>query len=116
MASFHKIIVIVGFISLFHSAFSAAQHRSYLRITSQEFTTLPLDIVVQAVVSLFAVMWGVLNVAGNLREIHAAAEMNQVCWETQQNIPSFYIFNHRGKALAYNYVPSLGKAELENLE
>lgn len=67
-------------------------------------------------VSLFAVMWGVLNVAGNLREIPAAAELNLVRWDTQQNLPSFYIFNHRGKALAYNYVPSGGKADLENLE
>ncbi|XP_053601480.1 ER membrane protein complex subunit 5 [Plodia interpunctella] len=99
-SSFNKIIVLVGFISLFHSAFSAAQHRSYLRITSQEFTTLPLDIVVQAIVSLFAVMWGVLNIAGNLREIHAAAELNQITWETQRNLPSFYIFSHRGKFIS----------------
>ncbi|XP_013192961.1 ER membrane protein complex subunit 5 [Amyelois transitella] len=99
-SSFNKIILIVGFISLFHSAFSAAQHRSYLRITSQEFTTLPLDIVVQAVVSLFAIMWGVLNIAGNLREIRAAAELNQIQWETQRNLPSFYIFSHRGKFLS----------------
>ncbi|XP_075991846.1 ER membrane protein complex subunit 5 [Anticarsia gemmatalis] len=116
-SSVHKIIVIVGFISLFHSAFSAAQHRSYLRITSQEFTRLPLDIVVQAVTSLFAVMWGVLNVAGNLREIPAAAELNSVKWETQMNLPSFYIFNHRGRALVSTYVPSTGgKTDLENVE
>ncbi|CAH2065820.1 unnamed protein product, partial [Iphiclides podalirius] len=90
--------------------------RSYLRITSQEFTTLPLDIVVQAVLSLFAVMWGVLNVAGNLREIPAAAELNNIRWETQRNLPSFYTFNHRGRALAFNYIPSASKSELDNLE
>ncbi|XP_046961739.1 ER membrane protein complex subunit 5 [Vanessa atalanta] len=116
MASVHKIIVIVGFISLFHSAFSAAQHRSYLRISSQEFTTLPLDIIIQAVASLFAVMWGVLNVSGKLREIPAAAELNTVKWETQRNLPSFYIFNHRGRALADDFVPTPSKGELENLE
>lgn len=40
MASVHKIIVIVGFISLFHSAFSAAQ-RKYFRIFANKwiFTT-----------------------------------------------------------------------------
>lgn len=74
------------------------------------------QIVVQAVSSLFAVMWGVLNVAGNLREIRAAAELNNIKWETQRNLPSFYIFNHRGRALAYDYIPSAGKAELENLD
>ncbi|CAG9784723.1 unnamed protein product [Diatraea saccharalis] len=116
MSSFHKVIVFVGYLSLFHSAFSAAQHRSYLRITSQEFTTLPLDIVVQAVLSLFAIMWGVLNLAGNLREILAAAELNNLTWETQCNMPSFAIFNHRGRSLSAKYVPSTSKAELENSE
>lgn len=76
----------------------------------------PFQIVIQAVVSLFAVMWGVLNVAGNLREIPAAAELNAIKWETQNNLPSFYIFNHRGKALSYDYVPTPTKADLENLE
>lgn len=61
-------------------------------------------------------MWGVLNVAGKLREIPAAAELNTVRWETQRNLPSFYIFNHRGRALAFDYVPNAGKAELENME
>lgn len=75
-----------------------------------------LQIVVQAVVSLFAVIWGVLNVSGNLREIRAAAEVNSVKWETQRNLPSFYIFNHRGRALANNYVPSSGKSDLDHLE
>lgn len=74
------------------------------------------QIVIQAVASLFAVMWGVLNIAGNLREIPAAAELNTVRWETQRNLPSFYIFNHRGRALAENYIPSVGKGDLENNE
>ncbi|GBP46595.1 Membrane magnesium transporter 1 [Eumeta japonica] len=92
-------------------------NRSYLRITSQEFTSLPLDIIIQAVVSLFMVMWGVLHVAGNLREIPAAAELNMVKWETQRNLPSFYVFNHRGRALSPSYVPSIGgKGDLENVE
>lgn len=79
-------------------------------------TVFRFQIVLQAVASLFAVIWGVLNVAGNLREIPAAAEVNMVKWETQRNLPSFYIFNHRGRALAYNYVPSSGKSDLEHLE
>ncbi|XP_041969809.1 ER membrane protein complex subunit 5 [Aricia agestis] len=96
-SSLHKTIICFGFISLFHSAFSAAQHRSYLRITSQEFTTLPLDINIQAVLSLFVILWSVLNVAGSLREIPAAAEMNTNSWETQSNLSSFSVFCHRGK-------------------
>lgn len=71
---------------------------------------------VQAVASLFAVIWGVLNVAGNLREIRAAAEVNMVKWDTQRNLPSFYIFNHRGRALANSYVPSSAKSDLDHME
>ncbi|CAG9567585.1 unnamed protein product [Danaus chrysippus] len=116
MASVYKLIIIVGFISLFHAAFSAAQHRSYLRISSLEFTTLPLDIVIQAVLSLFAVMWGVLNVSGQLREIPAAAKLNLIKWDNQMNISSFYSFNHRGRGLAYNYGADPCKDVMENLE
>lgn len=61
-------------------------------------------------------MWGVLNVAGKLREIPAAAEMNTMKWETQRNIQSFYMFSHRGKSLSSEYVPTMGKSDLEHLE
>jgi len=116
MTSSHKLALIVGFIFIFHAAYSAAQHRSYLRITQQEFTRLPIDIITQGIASLFLVMYGVLHVAGTFSEIRATVGLEKKTWEDQRNIPSFYTFNHRGRMFNPNYCPQPVKSDLEDLE
>lgn len=113
---FHKLILIAGFLSLFHAAYSAAQHRSYLRLNELEFTSLPLDVLMQGVASLFAVMYGVLYIAGDFKEIKASAELENKTWDTYKNIPSFYTFNHRGKAFSSQYVQTNSKLHIEEIE
>ncbi|KAJ8965161.1 hypothetical protein NQ314_004304 [Rhamnusium bicolor] len=108
----HRAILTIGFLSLFHAAYSAAQHRSYLRLNELDFTHLPLDIFIQALLSLFIIMYGVLHVAGDFKEIKASAELENKSWETFRNIPSFYIFCHRGGKYS---VPS-SKTSLEEIE
>ncbi|CAD6222133.1 GSCOCG00000747001-RA-CDS [Cotesia congregata] len=103
--STHKFITWIGFISILHAAYSAAQHRSYLRITEQEFTTLPIDILIQGIISLFIVMYGVLHIAGDFKEIRAVVDLECKTWETTRNLASFQIFNHRGKCLSPDYTP-----------
>uniref|UniRef100_A0A1B6DCB6 Membrane magnesium transporter n=1 Tax=Clastoptera arizonana TaxID=38151 RepID=A0A1B6DCB6_9HEMI len=100
----YKLLTCVGLISLLHSAYSAAQHRSYLRITEQEFTSLPFDILCQGIISLFITMYGVMGTAGEFKEIRATVELESKSWETLRNHPSFYIFAHRGRALSPDYV------------
>lgn len=97
--SFHRVLIVLGLLSLLHSAFSAAQHRSYLRITSQVFTSLPLDIVVQAVSSLLLVVWGVLSRCHGLRAVTAADENMAASANTLHNNANFYMYNHRGRLL-----------------
>ncbi|XP_023017736.1 ER membrane protein complex subunit 5 [Leptinotarsa decemlineata] len=97
MATFiQKSVLTIGFVSLFHSAYSAAQHRSYLRLNELDFTHLPLDILIQTILSLFIIMYGVLQVVGDFKEIKASAELDNKSWDTFRNIPSFYTFSHRG--------------------
>uniref|UniRef100_A0A0A9WPY8 Membrane magnesium transporter n=1 Tax=Lygus hesperus TaxID=30085 RepID=A0A0A9WPY8_LYGHE len=98
-STYHKTITAIGLIFLFHAAYSAAQHRSFLRLTEQEFTSLPVDVIVQGIVSLFLTMYGVMYIAGDFKEIRATEELQSKTWETQRNLPSFYCFNHRGKLL-----------------
>ena len=43
----YKVFVAVGLICILHAAYSAAQHRTYLRLTKTEFLALPLDIAIQ---------------------------------------------------------------------
>ncbi|XP_031825349.1 ER membrane protein complex subunit 5 [Nomia melanderi] len=99
----HKFITFLGLVSTLHAAYSAAQHRSYLRITEQEFTTLPIDILIQGIVSLFMVMYGVMYIAGDFKEIRAVVDLENKSWETLRNLPSFQVFNHRGRYLSSQY-------------
>ncbi|KAI8118655.1 ER membrane protein complex subunit 5 isoform X1 [Lucilia cuprina] len=113
---FNKFLLIAGFASLAHAAYSAAHYRTYLRLTEQEFTKLPLDIVVQIVVSLIVVIYNLIQIVGNFKEIRATVDMQAKSWDTFGNFPSFYSFNHRGKALSPNYVPeeeAEGKSKLD---
>ncbi|XP_002733118.1 ER membrane protein complex subunit 5-like [Saccoglossus kowalevskii] len=99
MATSSHAFVIVGLLSLAHAAYSAAQHRAYLRLTEQEFTSLPSDIVLQCLISLLITIYGVVHLAGNFREIKAAAELENKSFDTASNRPSYYMFMHRGKVL-----------------
>lgn len=94
-----KYLITIGLISLVHAAFSAAQHRSYLRLVEEEFTNLPLDIVIQALVSLFVTMIGIVNVCGEFKEIKALDDLKGKSLDVIYNRPSFYVFNHRGRFL-----------------
>ncbi|XP_067626210.1 ER membrane protein complex subunit 5 [Eurosta solidaginis] len=99
----NRIILITGLLSLLHAAFSAAHHRTYLRLTEQDWTQLPVDIVVQTVLSLFVVLYNLIQIVGNFKEIRATVDMQEKSWDTLGNLPSFYTFNHRGRALYRNY-------------
>ncbi|XP_014087346.1 ER membrane protein complex subunit 5 [Bactrocera oleae] len=99
----NRIMLITGLISLIHAAFSAAHHRTYLRLTEQDWTRLPVDVVVQTVVSLLVVVYNLIQVVGNFKEIRATVDMQEKSWDTLGNLPSFYTFNHRGMALYQNY-------------
>lgn len=110
----HKVFLVVGFLSLFHAAFSAAQHRSFLRLNEEEFTGLPTDIVIQAIISLFIVTAMTVSLVGEFKEIRATVEMQKLTWENSYNNPSFYTFSHRGKVFSKHYRPPATKAILED--
>ncbi|XP_071868821.1 ER membrane protein complex subunit 5 [Bombus fervidus] len=99
VTALQKFITLMGLLSILHTAYSAAQHRSYLRITEQEFITLPIDILIQGIISLFMVMYGVMYFAGDFKEIRAVVDLENKSWETLRNLPSFQIFSHRGRSL-----------------
>ncbi|KAE9551074.1 hypothetical protein FO519_005711 [Halicephalobus sp. NKZ332] len=94
-----KVLSLVSLASLLHCAYSAAQHRSYLRLTEQEFTQLPLDIVIQTFVSLVVLIFSTTFLAGDFQTIRADKEVVRKTWDTIGNCPSFYTFDHRSKCL-----------------
>ncbi|KAJ8795251.1 hypothetical protein J1605_002875 [Eschrichtius robustus] len=79
--SLWKGLVGIGLFALAHAAFSAAQHRSYMRLTEKEDESLPID------VSFYK----------GLSKIDAFFLLRT--FDTLRNHPSFYVFNHRGRVL-----------------
>lgn len=63
-----------------------------------------LQIIVQSILSLFAVMYGVMHIAGDFKEIRAVVDLENKSWDTLRNLPSFQIFNHRGRSLSPEYL------------
>lgn len=73
-----RCLCVVGLVSLIHCAYSAAQHRSYLRLTEQEFTHLPADILLQTIVSLLLVCYSAAYVAGEFLPIRADLQVRRL--------------------------------------
>ncbi|CAI5651493.1 ER membrane protein complex subunit 5 [Oreochromis niloticus] len=98
-SSFWKGVVGIGLFSLAHAAFSAAQHRSYMRLTEKEHETLPIDIVLQTLLSFIMTCYGIVHIAGEFKDMDASSELKNKTFDTLRNHPSFYLFNHRGRVL-----------------
>jgi len=92
-----RCLVCFGILSLLHAGYSTVQYRTYLKLIEEEFVRTPIDISVQVLISVLMAVIGIVQVAGELKDIHAAAELASKSWETLGNRPSFYHFNHRGR-------------------
>lgn len=97
-----NILLVVGFLFLVHGAISAAQHRSFVRLTQQEVHSLPIDITIQTFIGFAIASWGILLAAGELKSILVNADIKKTTFDSVGNRPSYYIFDHRGKALSNN--------------
>ncbi|CAG2170779.1 unnamed protein product [Oppiella nova] len=94
----YKYVIAMGLLSLLHSGYSAAQHRSYVRLVEQEFNGPPEDIVIQCVVSLLVTIAAIVSLnTKHFREIHALDDLKEKTIDSINNRPNFYIFNHRGR-------------------
>ena len=98
-----KFILSVGLIGLCHAAYSATQHRSYLRLTEKESSKLPLDIFLQTVICLLISCFSILKIVAKFKSIKISSDWETKTWDQIGNRQSFWSFNHRGKYLHLNY-------------
>ncbi|XP_053328542.1 ER membrane protein complex subunit 5 [Spea bombifrons] len=98
-SSIWKGLVGIGLFALAHAAFSAAQHRSYMRLTEKEDETLPIDIVLQTLLAFVVACYGIVHIAGDFKDMDATSELRNKTFDTLRNHPSFYVFNHRGRVM-----------------
>ncbi|KAM7521933.1 hypothetical protein LguiA_011835 [Lonicera macranthoides] len=87
---------VLGVLILSHAAYSTVQYRTLLKITEDEFTGPPFNVVAELLLGLIFCMWAALTVPGKFLSILPYSDENRVV-----SLPSnldFMIFNHRGKA------------------
>ncbi|QQP37950.1 Uncharacterized protein FKW44_018400 [Caligus rogercresseyi] len=96
-------LLALSILIILHAAYSAAEWRARRKHEDpgEDEDSLPLDIVIQTLMGLSCAMISVVHIAGAFKEIRATVELAQKNWETTRNRPSFYIFNHRGKAFLH---------------
>ncbi|KAK9079385.1 hypothetical protein SSX86_001056 [Deinandra increscens subsp. villosa] len=87
---------VLAVLMLLHAAYSTIQYRALLKITEDEFTGPPYEVLVELILVLILSLFAGLTVPGNFRSILPDSDENRVV-----SLPSnmnFMIFNHRGKA------------------
>ncbi|XP_063115967.1 ER membrane protein complex subunit 5-like [Cavia porcellus] len=89
----------LGLFALAHAAFSAAQHRSYMRLTENEGEAMPMDIVLQTLLAFAVTCYSIVHTAGEFRDIDTTSKLKNKTCDSLRNHPSFYVFNHRGRVL-----------------
>jgi hypothetical protein len=105
-ASVYKGLLVLAVGVLFHAAYSTTEWRQFARKTADShFEFIPMDIILQTFAGLLLAMVCVLKLAGDFREIRSSVELSEQMWENVRNRPSFYLFSHRGRALAEDYTP-----------
>ncbi|KAF9161838.1 Membrane magnesium transporter 1 [Actinomortierella ambigua] len=97
-----RLVCLLGFLILFHSGYSTFEHLSYLKAVDGHESGLPTDIAVELLVSVALCGLGIVLVADDFKEILMETEMAKQSIESLDARPSFYAFNHRGRAVFRN--------------
>ncbi|KAG4393861.1 hypothetical protein GLYMA_03G182900v4 [Glycine max] len=69
--------------------------RGVLKITEEEFSGLPFEVVIELFLGLLLCFWTALTAPGKFLSIHPHSEENRIV--SLPANPDFMIFNHRGK-------------------
>ncbi|KAI3687819.1 hypothetical protein L1987_81522 [Smallanthus sonchifolius] len=87
---------VLAVLMLLHAAYSTIQYRALLKITEDEFTGPPYEVLVELIFVMVLSLFAGLTVPGDFKSILPDSDENRVV-----SLPSnmnFMIFNHRGKA------------------
>jgi len=98
---FGRFGVLLGMVLLFHTGYSVSQLLAFLRYNEEEFTTLPLDIMLEGFFGVALAIWGATGIKP-FKEIRAIEDLACKSYESLHHRPSFVTFNHRGKNLYNN--------------
>ncbi|EIE18898.1 hypothetical protein COCSUDRAFT_54802 [Coccomyxa subellipsoidea C-169] len=89
--------VIAGIALFVFAGYETLRYRDMLKLTQEEFESVPAQVVVEVLLAAILCMWGSLQLAGNFKPISALA--NQEGLDANVFRPDFMSFNHRGHAI-----------------
>lgn len=90
-------MVFFGLALFMYAARSALSYRDMLKLTQQEFETVPLIIKVEVLIAAVTCMWGSLVVSGDFKPVSALK--NQRGLDANMQRVEFMSLNHRGQVM-----------------
>ncbi|CAL8463896.1 g3431 [Coccomyxa elongata] len=79
------------------AGYQTLRYRDMLKLTQEEFETVPAHVIVEVLLAAALCMWGSVQLAGAFKPISALA--NQEGLDANVFRPDFMSFNHRGHAV-----------------
>ncbi|KAJ2305577.1 hypothetical protein IWW54_005034 [Coemansia sp. RSA 2705] len=92
-------IAVAAFVSMLHSGYSAREYLLYSKSVGRQDLSLPIEIVLECLVSLAVMTVALVVGVGKLKPISYEAEMKRYSIDGVFSRPSFQVFNHRGRYL-----------------
>lgn len=94
-----RALLVAGLVLLMHAAVSTVQHRSFLSLEGDEFTSPPLDVLLELAVGFAVAAAGVFASMTPFLPIKTTAQLSEKSPDTVAARPEFVLFNHRGRVL-----------------
>ncbi|PWZ33727.1 Membrane magnesium transporter [Zea mays] len=91
------VVGVLGGAILAHAAYATIQYRAVLKITEEEFSRPPMDVMMELLLGLVLCMWAGLAVPTKFLSVLPHSDENRIV-----SLPAnldFMIFNHRGRVL-----------------
>ncbi|KAJ2823377.1 hypothetical protein IWW50_003808 [Coemansia erecta] len=92
-------IAAAAFVVMLHSGYSAREYLMYSKSIGRQDLSLPIEIVLECLVSLAIMTVALVVGVGKLKPISYEAEMKRYSIDGVFSRPSFQVFNHRGRYL-----------------
>ncbi|KAJ2218359.1 hypothetical protein IW143_003166 [Coemansia sp. RSA 520] len=92
-------IAVAAFMAMLHSGYSAREYLMYSKSIGRQDLSLPIEIVLECLVSLAIMTVALVISVGKLKPISYEAEMKRYSIDGVFSRPSFQAFNHRGRYL-----------------
>lgn len=94
---------LLGFGMLLHATYAVSTYRDFLKLTQEEFTALPLNVVLEVACGVVICCLGATLLSGSLKPIYLEQGPQSVdCGSVR---PDFMCFSTRAKAIPYGVSP-----------